>query len=388
MKKITAFIFSLLLAVNTFGQIGNLPSTGPSVKAFKLNPLYLTYQFQDGVTIPTITAEVFVSNQKTSLIPSVSVSGRIVTVSLTAGQVGQMPASVKLYVKFGTVYRIAVLITPTMDSSVPSTVPFVVNLSDLGIIKINLIGDAAAAAQYAAQAKAAKDSAVSNQWTGKKILWVGTSIPWQFQPNSYPQRIAKLLGATVINRAISGSTIISFAPVSGVGGQLGLSGTAYEHQHYGPFSDANSYDRNIGDFLSQVDLVVIDHGHNDTPLLPDRLGTISSMDKGTLYGAFNWIINEILSTKPKMRIVLMSPPNLYQYGGEEPSVTNFKSLVTAVQDIADKWCFPYFKWSSVSGMNARAMTERILTTDGIHPSVFESDSILTPNGYRFILNVK
>ena len=97
-----------------------------------------------------------------------------------------------------------------------------------------------------------------NIFDGKTVLWIGNSISFIHGDKSYPSRIGKGLKANAINNSKSGSTIISFGPRDGKNAQLGLSGTAYEHQHYGPYSSYFSYTENIENSLSKVDYIVID----------------------------------------------------------------------------------------------------------------------------------
>ena len=144
-------------------------------------------------------------------------------------------------------------------------------------------------------------------WLGKKVLWLGTSIPHQgVGIDGYPEQFCQLMGCTVTNNAFSGSHIRWFE--QGVDESCaqawntpkGLSATYRELsekiQTALPDDGSSSYDRScqkatnpiqmsyeyrINSFWEKTpyDVVVIDHGHNDRSINPkDResaLGTLT-----------------------------------------------------------------------------------------------------------------
>ncbi|WP_251280149.1 hypothetical protein, partial [Enterobacter hormaechei] len=44
-------------------------------------------------------------------------------------------------------------------------------------------------------------------WKGKKIVWLGTSIPAGSGANAYPYMLAQRLGATIANQSVGSSPI-------------------------------------------------------------------------------------------------------------------------------------------------------------------------------------
>jgi lysophospholipase L1-like esterase len=226
----------------------------------------------------------------------------------------------------------------------------------------------------------------ANQWTGKKIIYTGTSIPWSFAPNSYPTQLGKLLGATVINNSISGSTIIFKAP-DGAGdlGSYGMSGTYAELIAAG-FSQNYSYENRIMPY-PDADLIFIDHGTNDWSRIQTSLGTINGTDKSTFYGAFNAIINAVHAARPRARIVLVTPPNAWVYGGEGSAQTqreNMQAIGAAIRAIGINRGLPVCDLMSLCGITSKNVT--YWTSDGLHPNPVMAKKIAQIL-YRFTLTL-
>lgn len=127
-------------------------------------------------------------------------------------------------------------------------------------------------------------------WSGKRILWLGTSIPHQgFGINSYPEMVAIDLNCAVTNNAWSGSfanfkPLTDFDPMGSINQVKSLSMTdadvAAGLALYGPssvFSDnydiitkarLMTCDSRIGLAYQEAyhDVVILDHNHNDRRL--------------------------------------------------------------------------------------------------------------------------
>ena len=144
-------------------------------------------------------------------------------------------------------------------------------------------------------------------WSGKRVLWLGTSIPHQgVGVDGYPEQFCQRMGCTVTNNAFSGSHIKWFEKdvdescAQAWNTPKGLSATYRELsekiQAALPDDGSSSYDLSgqkatnpiqmsyeyrINSFWKQApyDVVVIDHGHNDRTITPkDRenaLGTLA-----------------------------------------------------------------------------------------------------------------
>ena len=200
----------------------------------------------------------------------------------------------------------------------------------------------------------------NNKLAGRKILWLGTSIPagstymvklnGKEVQNNYPKMVGELLGCTVYNEAVGSSALktglkdnvsddnpLGFK--TGTGGgfyftEVCLMMTAEEKEDLinnwssyrvkYEWSDspeilpevskavirACSYENKVIPYLDGrrelPDLIVIDHGHNDgVPMSGDAFDEdITSLnDRQTFFGAYNLLIDVIRSYHPNMRIV-------------------------------------------------------------------------------------
>ena len=119
--------------------------------------------------------------------------------------------------------------------------------------------------------------------------------------------------------------------------------------------------------------------------MPERLGEISSSDKGTLYDAFNWILDEIHKSNPNIKIILCTPPNAFLWGGAEPSISNFKTVANAIKVIGAKRDIPVWDMVTRSGITKEKVGK--MTGDGIHPTQATTDS-LAKDGVKFFLSIK
>ncbi len=212
--------------------------------------------------------------------------------------------------------------------------------------------------------------ALTNQWDGKTIVWLGTSVPL----TGYPTTVGGLLNATVVNKAIGGSVV-----------KKGANGET----QYGLSSDseldtipANMLDftfrhilDNDGDSLWTADLFVLDHGHNDHGTMDSykvdgtlTLTSENAFDRDWMVGGLNHIITEILKVNTYARFCIV---NEYRYGAFDNKDAN--------QLVADYWGIPILNWElGVRNFNPNSKlgatvlkyytgTELAGGTDYIHP---------------------
>ncbi|HBM3072769.1 TPA: hypothetical protein LVM72_006283 [Klebsiella michiganensis] len=185
-------------------------------------------------------------------------------------------------------------------------------------------------------------------WKGKKIVWLGTSIPAGSGTNSYPYMLAQRLGANIVNQSVGSSPIRggldAFVTTDDPYGWTGSSYTrvtrALSHSvdikqsfidNYdskwkalvtgGPASLSDTDKANILSYsyanrLSgnlDSDLFVIDHGINDYLWIQERGGDVASLltpavdtrNINTFYGGVNTVIDYILSQNPRARILVI-----------------------------------------------------------------------------------
>lgn len=185
-------------------------------------------------------------------------------------------------------------------------------------------------------------------WKGKKIVWLGTSIPAGSGSNAYPYMLAQRLGANIVNQSVGSSPIRggldAFVTTDDPYGWTGSSYTrvtrALSHSidikqsfidNYdskwkslvtgGPASLSDTDKANILSYsyanrLSgnlDSDLFVIDHGINDYLWIQERGGDVASLltpavdtrNINTFYGGMNTVIDYILSQNPRARILVI-----------------------------------------------------------------------------------
>ena len=165
-------------------------------------------------------------------------------------------------------------------------------------------------------------------WSGKRVLWLGTSIPHQgVGIDGYPEQFCQRMGCSVTNNAFSGSHIRWFEQgadescANAWNTPKGLSATYRELSNKIkealPDDGSNSYDTSckkatnpiqlsyeyrINSFWDKApyDVVVIDHGHNDR--------TINPKDRASALGTLTPTPIKILSISNGLTTKIKLPP--------------------------------------------------------------------------------
>lgn len=242
-------------------------------------------------------------------------------------------------------------------------------------------------------------------WEGKKIVWFGTSIPAGGGDNSYPNKVATLLGATVVNEAVSSSMARNGIAANVVAGTdpYGWSGLPWENAGWALSADItekqyfidnwetirttltntppttldstaqefildcsweNKLGRHLGDG-NRADLYVFDHGHNDNLNSDIDTEPTESRDKGYFIGAIAYIIDQILADNPKARICFIGH---YENARKE-------AISQAQEIIAEQWDFPLLRlWEKLGWSQETVLVDDVETTmtevwmeDNLHP---------------------
>ena len=183
-------------------------------------------------------------------------------------------------------------------------------------------------------------------WKNKKIVWLGTSIPAGgltgfFNDNAYPQRVGKILGATVYNEAIGSSCVHCKNPnlisssnpygfisnfekvsrcltnsieemnwiVNNYNSSIFTSGKPTSAPN-GATIRGYSWENKINKYKNEnIDLWVIDHGFNDFGyadyLDESKYNEYGKNNLYTFQGAFDFIISKIKDMNPFARIVII-----------------------------------------------------------------------------------
>lgn len=236
-------------------------------------------------------------------------------------------------------------------------------------------------------------------WEGKTILWLGTSIP---DVGLYPELTATNLNFTLINESLATSSMRATKMDGSHTGLywliycLSLSQTTIEKQYIidnwstirldFDFSNQDrippvtltteqqnailnsSYQVKITPNLN-ADLFVFDHGFND--LWWDSTSAVETIppntrDRGYMIGAFNYLVDYILTNRPFARIILI--------GHHENKNAHSVYLCSAQSKLATQWNFPLLKTWEKTGFSLEVIQSTGLTVlntwipDGIHPS--------------------
>lgn len=236
----------------------------------------------------------------------------------------------------------------------------------------------------------AADNNKLNQWEGKKIVWIGTSIPWgqtsetgQTNPmaNPYPKQIGELLGCTVLNHAQPGMSI-RYNKNGTVRYRQCLSLTVKELQEKGlattPFKsyenavlgfDADLYvfdsEPNNGSVPSDGDLELLESFSIKNWAYSDNSDFASHRD--TFVGAFIYMYDKLLNEKPNAKVILVG-----EYGGTGMGVGNGSEWETEYYNhtlsiaIAKKFNLPIFSLFELLGYNPKNI-DIYMNADRVHP---------------------
>lgn len=263
-------------------------------------------------------------------------------------------------------------------------------------------------------APVARLRSIADRWSGKKIAWFGTSIPagTTTNANSYPAKVAAMLGSSVVNQAVGSSIIragIYANKNAGAGDPLGWTGMNYDNLSRALSHTAAEKDDLINNWAGKwyalltgsrpatldaptqalirgygyeqrlvphldADLFLFDHFHNDAAVAPGGYSgseltsyAVSTRDRTTAYGACNSLIDIILATNPKARIAFVG-----HYEDDRKT-----QISQAQKAIAEFWGFPILPlwdragWSQQAITGAGASAGKTITQvwmpDNLHP---------------------
>jgi len=198
---------------------------------------------------------------------------------------------------------------------------------------------------------------------GKRVLFLGDSITQGFgvrnPENRFTDVFERRTGAKVLNYGLGGSRIAK--------------------QRVATFPAASKAER---DFLirvdedineTDVDLVVIFGGSNDFAHGDAPLGSFSSTDEYTFYGALHSLIAKLYKKLPRARVVFMTP--LHRTLEDYP--INLQGLgrallidyVNAIREVCEFYAVPVLDLYKNSGIQPAVQANKMLyMPDGVHPS--------------------
>lgn len=243
---------------------------------------------------------------------------------------------------------------------------------------------------------------IDKPYKGLKIVCFGDSITqFKYNGKGYPDYLGEMSEATIVNGAIGG-TMYSLrgvptatpANVSQAWRALDISYLVhawctndwsivdpcvqylhdYDNRDYAPIITELKNNP-----VSTAEVVTIMAGTNDFSGSVS-LGTSGSTDKSTVFGAINSIIQEILTTNPKIRLFMFSPTiRWYNYTGIATSDPDdfsdvvvrggltLKEFSAAVVGEIEKSHIPVCDMYNTLGWNKWDFNNYFLDTDGTHP---------------------
>ena len=197
------------------------------------------------------------------------------------------------------------------------------------------------------------------------------------QIDSYVMLAARIVSKNFINQGIDGSTLARSSEGS---------------------TDRNPMCTRIQSLPNNLDLLLVKGGTNDLRVgIP--IGTFTDTTEITYYGALHSICkqfitkfhtNQVLSGKPKAKLVFITPPKLLRDGVNSTLETRLEGYCNAIKEVAAYYSFPVLDMYNKCGINphidkvlqgtneiAPYMYNKYIC-DGVHP---------TPEGHEIMRDV-
>lgn len=257
----------------------------------------------------------------------------------------------------------------------------------------------------------------SNFWFNKKIVWFGTSIPagglyGLNNEDSYPNRVGKILGATLFNEAVGSSSLVAkrkslisknnpygfIDNFEAVSRAMCLT-TEEKRWIINNYNNTNVFSQTAPDKLSESDkqfilscsyqtkldkylteetlpdLFVFDHGHND--LITTESQEIeetydsNSPDLYTFRGCMDFLIKRILAFNPHAKIIIIGEYENDLY----PKISKYQN------DVAIKYNFPICKQWEMYGWTQNKITTKHKWVDGYFVESLEDNTMTILNSW-------
>lgn len=257
----------------------------------------------------------------------------------------------------------------------------------------------------------------SNFWFNKKIVWFGTSIPaaglYGFNnEKSYPNRVGKILGATVFNEAVGSSSLVGkreslisennpygFNSNFEVASRAMCITTEEKQWIIDNYNNVNVFKSNVPNELSEndkqfilscsyqtkldkyltketlPDLFVFDHGHNDL-ITTEAQGIEETYNSNspnlyTFRGCMDFLIKRILAFNPHAKIIIIG-----EYENDlHPKISKYQN------DVAIKYNFPICKQWEMYGWTQNKITTKHKWKDGYFVETLEDTTITILNSW-------
>ncbi|WP_028472956.1 hypothetical protein [Nocardioides alkalitolerans] len=191
--------------------------------------------------------------------------------------------------------------------------------------------------------------------TGLPMIALGTSVV--AIANSYVTQAAAQSGVALDNQAVGSSGIVWDGTRD-----RSLSATKAELEAAFPGWGGQSYEARIIDRIANIKHLHFAHGYNDRD---KPIGTPTSTDRATLYGAYNYVLGKVFEAKPSITVSFETPHSLYTPANEGYHATT-AAVRTAILEIGQRYGGPVFDLTQHGQLGQSGATTR--TTDGVHPN--------------------
>jgi hypothetical protein len=208
-------------------------------------------------------------------------------------------------------------------------------------------------------------SIFSQQWQNVVLARTGATLAFQDARPGRAFSTAFESYGTVTPGATLGTYSSSNAPEGG--------GSSYTYGNDPGWVHIGSVNGNtLAQNIAGVKLMILRLGTNDQSVTTGTLGDAASA--GTLYGNMRWVVENLLTANPQMRLVMVGPA-LNGYG----TYAQVSAVDAAEQALAGFYALPYLSMLKVGGNNI--VTNPTYTRDSSSPSYTFGDSGLTSSGF-------
>ena len=222
-------------------------------------------------------------------------------------------------------------------------------------------------------------------WLNKTIAWYGTSIPAGYPHSNTNAERNVFSHANLAVHDLGGKIINKCVPAGGVGLGVGLS--------FARTTDAINYQNSLLNLIgtaNEPDLVVFDYGVNDYDQHPSDIDafnpvdpfnsamSIDSRDLNTFIGAYNKIIDEMLTLKSDLKFCFITH---FSNDNANPGIAKkqdfFKQMNLVIQSLAEYWSAPILNLHEKTGYRNRNNFNSISPAmpDHIHPATGDGRSV-------------
>ena len=141
------------------------------------------------------------------------------------------------------------------------------------------------------------------------------------------------------------------------------------------YGDVSTLGNTLAQNLANTDVLLVRLGTNDQNIPLGSLG--DAANAGTLYGNMRWVVETLLSAKPTIRLILITP-ELNNFA----SLQNIQNVVDAEIAFAGSMGLPILDLYRTSGNNA--LTNSLYTYDGTHLTNWAYQNVDGPAIAQFI----